>query len=60
MSVHYDPRKAYVAADALSILSISSEALAEEKQGSSDGCSQSCSLGISPYEHIRMRQNRLW
>ena len=53
MSVHYHPGKANVVADALSILSFGSVAHVEGKKGASEGCSQACSLGSSPYEHIR-------
>ena len=41
MSVHYHPGKANVVADALSRLSMGSVAHVEEKEGASEGCSQS-------------------
>ena len=31
--------------------------LSKKKEGSSEGCSQACSLGSSPYGHIRQRCN---
>ena len=60
MSVNYHLGKANVVADALSRLFMVSVAHVEEKKkGASKGCSQACSLGSLPYEHIRQRCNCL-
>ena len=60
MSVHYHPGKANVAADSLSRFSMGSVAHVKKKnKGASEGCSQACSLGSLPYEHIRQRCNSL-
>ena len=57
MSVNYHLGKANVVADALSRLSMGSTRCRRKKKEASEGCSQACSLGSSPYEHIRKRCN---
>ena len=59
MSVHYHPGKANVGADALSRSSMGSVDHVDKNEGASEGCSQACSLGSSPYKHIRQWCNSL-
>ena len=54
MSVHYYPVKENIMAISFSRLSMGSVAhVGEKNKGASEGCSQACSLGSLPYEHIR-------
>ena len=59
MSVHYHRGKTNVVEDDLRRLYKGSLAHVEEDKGTSEGCSQACSLRSSAYEHIRQWCNSL-